>query len=86
MRTILRLSAFMLSLALAQPPLAQSQPVKIFGLVELSGTGTTSGTNFNDGVKPAVKESMPQAASSDARSITQPTTLSRKLSSPRPSR
>src|SRR5438067_8847859 len=35
---------------------AQGQPVKIFGLVELSGTGATSGTNFNDGVKLAVKE------------------------------
>ena len=43
------------SLALAQPLLAQTQPVKIFGLVELSGTGATSGTNFNDGVKLAVK-------------------------------
>ncbi len=30
--------------------------VKIYGLVELSGTGTTSGTNFNNGVKLAVKE------------------------------
>ncbi|HZD21311.1 MAG TPA: ABC transporter substrate-binding protein [Burkholderiales bacterium] len=35
---------------------AQGQPVKIYGLVELSGTGATSGTNFNDGVKLAVKE------------------------------
>src|ERR1700741_3577531 len=36
--------------------LAQGQPVKIYGLVELSGTGATSGKNFNDGVKLAVKE------------------------------
>ncbi len=36
--------------------LAQGQPVKIYGLVELSGTGATSGTNFNDGVKLALKE------------------------------
>jgi branched-chain amino acid transport system substrate-binding protein len=37
--------------------LAQTQaPVKVFGLVELSGTGATSGTNFNDGVRLAVKE------------------------------
>ena len=38
-------------------PLAQAQqgPVRIAGLVELSGTGATSGTNFNDGVKLAVK-------------------------------
>src|SRR5438067_2679738 len=35
---------------------AQGQSVKISGLVELSGTGATSGTNFNDGVKLAVKE------------------------------
>ena len=30
--------------------------VRIVGLVELSGTGTTSGTNFDNGVKLAVKE------------------------------
>jgi hypothetical protein len=56
MRAIARISAFLLSLALAQPLLAQTQSAKISGLVELSGTGTTSGTNFNDGVKLAVKE------------------------------
>jgi branched-chain amino acid transport system substrate-binding protein len=33
-----------------------AETVKIYGLVELSGTGTTSGTNFNNGVKLAVKE------------------------------
>lgn len=36
--------------------LAQAQTVKIVGLVELSGTGTTSGTNFDNGIKLAVKE------------------------------
>ncbi len=56
MRPIAYICAFLLSLTLAHPLLAQTQPVKIFGLVELSGTGTTSGTNFNDGVKLAVKE------------------------------
>ena len=56
MRAITRISAFLVSLALAQPLLAQTQSVKIIGLVELSGTGATSGTNFNDGVKLAVKE------------------------------
>src|SRR3981081_3783551 len=56
MRSIARISAFLISLAVAQPVLAQAQSVKIFGLVELSGTGATSGTNFNDGVKLAVKE------------------------------
>ena len=54
MRTLARISALLLSLALAQPLLAQ--PVKIAGLVELSGTGATSGTNFDNGVKLAVKE------------------------------
>jgi branched-chain amino acid transport system substrate-binding protein len=53
---IARVSTFLVGLALAQPLLAQPEPVKIFGLVELSGTGATSGTNFNDGVKLAVKE------------------------------
>jgi len=56
MRSIARISALFVGLALAQPLLAQTDPVKIFGVVELSGTGATSGTNFNDGVKLAVKE------------------------------
>jgi branched-chain amino acid transport system substrate-binding protein len=57
MHPIARLStALLLGLAVVQPSFAQSAPVKIAGLVELSGTGTTSGTNFNDGVKLAVKE------------------------------
>src|SRR5262249_17670809 len=55
MRLIVRIFAFLLGLAAVQPLLAQ-EPIKIFGLVELSGTGATSGTNFNDGVKLAVKE------------------------------
>jgi branched-chain amino acid transport system substrate-binding protein len=38
------------SLAMAQ------QTVPIFGLVELSGTGATSGSNFDNGIKLAVKE------------------------------
>lgn len=54
MRTFARIAVSLLSLALAQPAL--SQAVKIAGLVELSGTGATSGSNFNDGVKLAVKE------------------------------
>ncbi len=58
MRSIARFVAVALALALAltQPIAALAQSVKIFGLVELSGTGATSGTNFNDGVKLAVKE------------------------------
>ena len=39
-----------------QPLRAQGAPLKIAGLVELSGTGATSGTNFDNGVKLAVKE------------------------------
>jgi branched-chain amino acid transport system substrate-binding protein len=42
--------AFASSLALAQ------QTVKIFNVVELSGTGTTAGTNFKNGVELAAKE------------------------------
>lgn len=56
MRFIARISTLLLSLASAQPLFAQTDPIKILGLVELSGTGATSGTNFNDGVKLAVKE------------------------------
>jgi branched-chain amino acid transport system substrate-binding protein len=39
----------------AQVALAQ-QPVKIVNVVELSGTGTTAGTNFRNGVELAAKE------------------------------
>jgi branched-chain amino acid transport system substrate-binding protein len=42
--------AFASSFAMAQ------QTVKIFNVVELSGTGTTAGTNFKNGVELAVKE------------------------------
>jgi branched-chain amino acid transport system substrate-binding protein len=56
MRPIARICSCLIGLALALPLLAQTHSVKIFGLVELSGTGATSGTNFNDGVKLAVKE------------------------------
>jgi branched-chain amino acid transport system substrate-binding protein len=56
MRLAARICALLVGLALAPPSFAESGPVKIFGLVELSGTGVTSGTNFNDGVKLAVKE------------------------------
>ena len=42
-------------LFLGQPVLAQ-QTVKISNVVELSGTGTTAGTNFKNGVELAVKE------------------------------
>jgi len=44
--------------ALCAPLLAgaQSAPIKIAGVVELSGAGATAGTNFDNGVKLAVKE------------------------------
>src|SRR5207248_2009239 len=41
---------------LVQSLRAQPHSIKVVGRVELSGTGATSGTNFNDGVKLAVKE------------------------------
>ncbi|MEP7275997.1 MAG: ABC transporter substrate-binding protein [Betaproteobacteria bacterium] len=56
MRSIARISAFLLGLLSAPLLFAQTEPIKIVGLVELSGTGTTSGTNFDNGVKLAVKE------------------------------
>lgn len=44
------------ALALAAAPLALAQPIKIANIVELSGAGATSGTNFKNGVELAVKE------------------------------
>jgi branched-chain amino acid transport system substrate-binding protein len=35
---------------------AMAQPIPIFGIVELSGSGTTAGTNYDNGVKLAVAE------------------------------
>jgi branched-chain amino acid transport system substrate-binding protein len=52
-------AGFMLAGAVLCAPLvsmAQTGPIKIFGLVELSGGGATSGTNFDEGAKLAVKE------------------------------
>jgi branched-chain amino acid transport system substrate-binding protein len=42
--------------ALASTSLAQQAPILIYGIMELSGTGATPGTNFDNGVKLAVKE------------------------------
>src|SRR6266568_9598160 len=36
--------------------MAQQGPVLFYGIMELSGTGATPGTNFDNGVKLAVKE------------------------------
>jgi branched-chain amino acid transport system substrate-binding protein len=56
MKRIYCLFAAICMLTAALPSLAQQAPVRIVGLVELSGTGATSGTNFDNGVKLAVKE------------------------------
>ena len=56
MKRLYLLSAAVWIMAAALPSLAQQVPVRIVGLVELSGTGATSGTNFDNGVKLAVKE------------------------------
>ena len=48
---------FLMPLAVAfSTATAYGQNVKIFGLVELSGAGVTSGSNFDNGAKLAVKE------------------------------
>src|SRR5213595_2970502 len=51
-----RLAIAALFMSVATTSLAQQGPVPIFGLMELSGTGATAGTNFDNGVKLAVKE------------------------------
>ena len=48
------ITALLLSAAFAAS--AQTPPVKFAGIMELSGSGATPGTNFNNGVKLAVKE------------------------------
>ncbi len=56
MKRLFRNSAAALALAACGVGFAQQGPVPIIGLVELSGTGATAGTNFDNGVKLAVKE------------------------------
>jgi branched-chain amino acid transport system substrate-binding protein len=56
MKHALRNTAAALALATAASVFAQSGPVTVIGLMELSGTGATAGTNFDNGVKLAVKE------------------------------
>jgi branched-chain amino acid transport system substrate-binding protein len=57
MQTSFNLKSWIGSMALAASSLAMAQQtVPIFGLVELSGTGATSGSNFDNGIKLAVKE------------------------------
>ncbi len=45
-----------LSALIGVASIASAQNIKIVGLVELTGTGATSGTNFDNGIKLAVKE------------------------------
>jgi branched-chain amino acid transport system substrate-binding protein len=54
MRTGLLAATMMLTAAM--PAFGQQKPIPIVGLMELSGTGATAGTNFDNGVKLAVKE------------------------------
>jgi branched-chain amino acid transport system substrate-binding protein len=56
MKQITRKVVIATALAMCAPLALAQQTVKIAGLVELSGPGTTSGTNFRNGMELAVKE------------------------------
>ena len=56
MKHAMRNAAAALAFAASVSVSAQPGPVTIIGLMELSGTGATAGTNFDNGVKLAVKE------------------------------
>jgi branched-chain amino acid transport system substrate-binding protein len=56
MPSIFRTLAAVLALAVSIAVSAQTGPIKIFDIVELSGGGASAGTNFDNGVKLAVKE------------------------------
>jgi branched-chain amino acid transport system substrate-binding protein len=57
MQTSLKIKTLLGSLVFATTSVVMAQQtVPIFGLVELSGTGATSGSNFDNGIKLAVKE------------------------------
>src|SRR5438445_11349267 len=56
MKQALRNTAAAFAFAAATSAFGQQGPVQIVGLMELSGTGATAGTNFDNGVKLAVKE------------------------------
>jgi branched-chain amino acid transport system substrate-binding protein len=56
MKSIVRTLAATLALAVPLAVSAQGGPIKIYDIVELSGGGATAGTNFDNGVKLAVKE------------------------------
>ena len=56
MKRIVRTLAAAVALAVPLVVIAQTGPIKIVDIVELSGGGATAGTNFDNGVKLAVKE------------------------------
>jgi len=56
MNATIRTLAAALALAVPLAVAAQTGPIKIVDIVELSGGGATAGTNFDNGVKLAVKE------------------------------
>ena len=57
MQTAFNIKSLLGTLALAAAGIVSAQQtVPVFGLVELSGTGATSGSNFDNGIKLAVKE------------------------------
>ena len=57
MTTSLKIKSLLGNAVFAAATLTSAQQtVPIFGLVELSGTGATSGSNFDNGIKLAVKE------------------------------
>src|SRR6202795_2659682 len=56
MKKFNRIPVGLFGLVVATGCFAQQGPIPIVGLMELSGTGATSGTNFDNGVKLAVKE------------------------------
>jgi branched-chain amino acid transport system substrate-binding protein len=55
-RTLAAAMALAVPLAIPLAVCAQTGPIKIVDIVELSGGGATAGTNFDNGVKLAVKE------------------------------
>jgi branched-chain amino acid transport system substrate-binding protein len=56
MQRTLRLLAAAAALGLASQGASAQNTVKIANIVELSGAGATSGTNFRNGIELAVKE------------------------------
>jgi branched-chain amino acid transport system substrate-binding protein len=55
MKKIIRIATVTLALIGAHV-IGFAQPIPIYGIVELSGSGTTAGTNYDNGVKLAVSE------------------------------